>query len=271
MPDEGLMQVFGVRLRDASALALDTGRRFRKFLLSLGQDGPVAFPHGLEFRLGQTLLRALADLVGGLLQEPLHASGPGMAVGVDDELEVAQQMRAAERVVAAVVGEIACPTVVNQGSAIARDDADVVHCGTASLRMAERQRQVAGTATVQPVVLSVDTDRGLVGVQDRRGEEPRRRPLLPFSQRLVQAPDPGQKGRLCDGFPEERLHGLRDPPERNHLRGHKVRRKGDDPVSILHGARHVVGKGSPGLGAAVRADLDLGLDMFRMNLEDDVR
>ncbi len=242
MSPERLVQVLGVRLRDAAALALDAGRWLREFPLSLGKDGPVAPSQGLDLGLDQHLARVFAHLAGGYLEQPLHVPGPGMVVGVDDELEVAQEVGAAERVVAAFVGEIAGPAVVDQGSAVAGNDADVVHGVAASLGMAERQRQVAGAAAVQPVVLSVDADRGLVGVEDRQGEQPRRRPFLPFGQGLVQAPDPGQQ----------------------------VRREGDDPVSVLQRAGHRVGKGAPGLGAAVRAGLDLGVDMLRADLEDNV-
>ncbi len=81
----------------ASGFALGAGRRLRAFPLSPGQDGPAAFPHGPGIRLGQPPVRALADLAGGLLHEPLHAPGPGMAAGVDDEPEIAQQAAPRER------------------------------------------------------------------------------------------------------------------------------------------------------------------------------
>ena len=81
------MQVFGIGLYDAAALAVGSGLWFGEFPFCLGQDGSVA--HGLVVSFGQFPAFALADLVGGFLQQLFHALGLGVVVGVDEEPEVA--------------------------------------------------------------------------------------------------------------------------------------------------------------------------------------
>ena len=121
----------------------------------------------------------LADLAAGFEQEPAHASGPGVAVGVLDEGEVAQQMGAAQGVLAVPVGEVAGPAIVDQDASVAGDDIEVVDGGPAALAVDELQRQVPGADGVQPVVFPVDAQAGLVSVQGGHGEQALDRGGLP--------------------------------------------------------------------------------------------
>ena len=60
----------------------------------------------------------------GAKEQPLHALGPGVAMGVDDEGEFAQQMCPAQGVVAVRVAQIRGPAVVHRHTGVAREDAD---------------------------------------------------------------------------------------------------------------------------------------------------
>ena len=90
-----LPQIVGVGLGDLAALALLTRWNRRKLALALGEDGAVAFLHGLVLALAQSLLVTFGDFVAGVEEQALHALGPGVVMGLDDEGEFTQQMRAA--------------------------------------------------------------------------------------------------------------------------------------------------------------------------------
>ena len=60
----------------------------------------------------------------GAKEQALHALGPGVMMGVDDEGEFAQQMCPAQGVVAVRVAQIRGPAVVHRHAGVAREDAD---------------------------------------------------------------------------------------------------------------------------------------------------
>ena len=72
---------------------LSRGNRW-KLALPLGEDGAVALLYGLVFVLAQRLVVALGDFVAGTEEQAFHALGPSVVVGVDDEGELAKEVRA---------------------------------------------------------------------------------------------------------------------------------------------------------------------------------
>ena len=119
---EALMQVVRVGLRGPPALPLRARRDVGQFLAALGQVGPVPLAHGQTFGLGQDLGVALVDPVAGLAQQALHQARPAEAVGLDDEGNLAEEVRFAQLVPAPVAGEEIRPAVVDQDAGVARAD-----------------------------------------------------------------------------------------------------------------------------------------------------
>ena len=100
-------------------------------------------------------------------EQTLHALGPDVAMGVDDEGELAQQVRAAQGVVAVRVAQIRGPAVVHRHTAIARDDADGLDGLAPALGVEAFHGERAGAVDVDPVILAVHAQRGLVDVHRR--------------------------------------------------------------------------------------------------------
>ena len=84
----------GVGSGDAPALPVEPDGGRGEFPFGLGQDRSVTLAHGLEGVVVERLAVVFADLAAGFEQELAHAPGPGVAVGVLDEGEVAQQVGA---------------------------------------------------------------------------------------------------------------------------------------------------------------------------------
>ncbi len=236
----------------------------------MGEDGPGARAHGREGCLVESLGIKFTDPAAGSAQEVAQALGPGVAVGVLDEPEVAQQVGTAQGVLTVISGEGAGPSVVDQNATRAGDDTQVVDGGATAPSVDELHPQVPGTDAVHPVVRAIDAQAGLVGVQGGHGQQTVDGCGFPVGQRLVQAHQPGQQGRLGHGAPGQGLEGLRGAPERHHLGSHEMRGEGQDAVAVLQRSRHIVREGAPALGSAARAGRDLGLDPQLAGLEQDV-
>ncbi len=88
------MEVLGVGLGDAPALSVEAGGGL--FPCGLGEDGPGARAHGREGCLVEGLGVKFTDPAAGSAQEVAQALGPGVAVGVLDELQVAQLVGTAQ-------------------------------------------------------------------------------------------------------------------------------------------------------------------------------
>ena len=146
--DEGLMQVLGIGFGGASALAGEAFRGCGEFPFGLCQDSTVTGAHGLVVGLAERFVLLLAHLSAGREQEVAHPFCPGMAVGLFDEGQVAQQVAAAQGVFARLKGKVAGPAVVDEDAAVARDDADVLEGVTAPLVAAVFDDQVAGADAV---------------------------------------------------------------------------------------------------------------------------
>ena len=59
------------------------------------QDVAIAFAQVSVFLLGQLLGVTRRHFGAGFLEQPFHVPGPGVLIGVDDELQFPQEMRAA--------------------------------------------------------------------------------------------------------------------------------------------------------------------------------
>ena len=79
-------------------------------------------------------------------------------------------MRAAQAVVAVIVGEIGGPAVMDGSAFIAGDDADGLDGFPPALGMEELEGDVPGRVDVDPVVLAIDPQGGLVHMQGGLGE-----------------------------------------------------------------------------------------------------
>ena len=119
-----LPQIVGIGLGHFAALAVLARWDGWKLSRPLGEDGAVAFLQRLVLARGQRLVVAFRDLMTGAKEQPLHALGPRVIMGVDDEGEFAQQMCPAQGVVAVRVAQIRGPAVVHRHTGVAREDAD---------------------------------------------------------------------------------------------------------------------------------------------------
>ena len=159
---------------------------------------------------------------------------------------------------------------MDQDALVSRDDADGLDRLASPAGVEDLEGDAAGGVDMDPVVLAVDAQRGLVDVDGRHGEQALDGGVLPLCEGLVQLRDIGEQRRLGDCPAGQDLERLRDPLERDHLRDEEVDRPGADAGTVLQRPGHVPGEASPGLGAAARAALDLGVDMVLDGLEDDI-
>ncbi len=101
-------------------------------------------------------------------QQRFHALRPVRCGGIDDLLQIAQQVSATPCVIALVIAEIGGPAIMRQhqfrcvrvfvpAGAIAEAGSDVegLECLLASFRMAFLDHQIAARADMNPVVLAV--------------------------------------------------------------------------------------------------------------------
>ena len=97
---------------------------------------------------GEPFALALGHTGAGLLHKPLQVAGPSVAVRLDDEGQLAQQVRATEPVATVLIGQVGSPAVVDDHPSIAGDDADGGHRLQAALLMHELQGDLACRADV---------------------------------------------------------------------------------------------------------------------------
>ena len=110
----------------------------------------------------------------------------GVAVGFDDEGELAQQMRPTQAMVAVFIGQVGGPAIMHDDPSVARDHADGLHRLLAAFLVQELQGDLAARADMDPLVLLIDPQGGLVHMQGRQGEEPFDRRFLPLLERHMQ-------------------------------------------------------------------------------------
>ena len=95
------------------------------------------------------------DLVAGAQEQALHALGPSVVMGVDDEGELAQQVRAAQRMVAVRVAQVRGPAVVHRHAGVAGEDGDGLDGLAPALGVEAFDGERATGVDVEPVVLAV--------------------------------------------------------------------------------------------------------------------
>jgi len=86
----------------------------------------------------------------------------------------------------------------------------------------------------------------------------------------MQLPHVAQQRRLREHLADQAVEQLLHALERDHLRHQQVQHKGTDTRPVLQRTGHVGWKRCLGALPAVRAVLDLGLDVLEHLLEDDV-
>ena len=193
-----------------------------------------------------------------------------VVMSIDDEGELAQEMRAAQRVVAMRVAEVRGPAVVDRDAAVAREDADGLDGLASALGVEAFDGERSGGVDMNPVILSVHAQRGLVDVHRRCEEQPFNGVVLPLGQRLMELSDVAEQRRLGQELADEGVHRLGDALEREHLGDEQVHGIGLDAGAVLERAGHRVGEARPGLGVAARAVLDVGVGVTHDLLEHDV-
>jgi hypothetical protein len=121
---EALPEIVGIGLGHPPALAVLAWWDGRQLLLAAGEEIAVALAQVLVLGLRELFAFALGYQDAGLLEQALDVRRPAVGVGLDDEGQLAQQMRAAQAVAAVIVGEIRGPAVMDDGPAIAGNDVD---------------------------------------------------------------------------------------------------------------------------------------------------
>ena len=267
---QALPEVMGIGFCDSAPLAILLCRDGRQFALATGEEVAVVLLKALVLARSEPFALALGDTGAGLPQEPLHVASPGVAVGLDDEGELAQQMRATQPMAAVRIGQVGGPAVMDDHPSVARDDADRRHRLQSALRVHELQGDLPCRADVDPVIVLLHTDGGLIEMHRRWGEDALDGHLLPAGQRQVQLQHVLEDRGLGDHKADQALDRLLHALEREHLGDQQVQRVCLDARTVLHGARERLGERRAGLGAAVRARLDLGVEVAHDLLEDDV-
>lgn len=265
-----LPEVMRVGFRHASPFAVLPEREGRQFPLPAGEDVAVAFLEILVLARGESFAFAVGDFLAGLLQEPLHIARPGIAIGLDDKGELAQQMRPTEPMITVLIGEIGRPAVMDDDPSIARDDTDGGHRLQSPLLVHELQRDLPCRAHVDPMVVLVDAQGGLIDVDRRLDEDPIDGHLLPALEREMELEhvleDRGLGDQLADEAVDRVLHAF----ERDHLGNEEVQHVRLDARAVLQRAAERLGERCDGPCVALRTILDLGIHVAEDFLEDDV-
>ena len=118
--------------------------------------------------------------------------------------------------------------------------------------------------------LAVDPEAGLVGMQGRARQQVFDGGLLPRFERVMEAPDVAEAGRLGEPEAGDRLHQRNGPAQGQHVGDEQVDDKGLQAGAVLQRARHGFGELPLGPGLAVGAFLDLGIHATLDDLEHDV-
>ena len=265
-----LPEIMGIGFGDSTPFAILLLRDGRQFPLAAGEDVAVVLLQGVVLARGEPFAFALGDAGAGLLQQPLHVLRPGVAVRLEDEGQLAQQVRPTESMAAVLIGEVGGPAVVDDHPSVAGDDADGGHRFKPPFFVHELQGDVPCRADVDPMVALIDADGSLIDMHRRLGEDPLDGHALPAGQRQVQLQHVLQDRGFGDHLADEGLDRVLHALQGDHLGDQEIQHVRLDARAVLQGARERLGEGSPGLGAAVRAGLDLSVHVAEDLLEDDV-
>lgn len=104
-------EVVGVGLGNSAAFAIVAGSQGRKFLFAAGDDVAVSFSEAVVLARAECFPFALGHSQAGLSNHAHHIVRAGVAVGLHDECQLAQQTRATQAMATAVTGEVGGPVV----------------------------------------------------------------------------------------------------------------------------------------------------------------
>ena len=111
-------------LADSAALAVLFGGNGREFLLAAGEEIAVALAQVPVLGIGEAPALSFGDEGAGVLEQAFDIRRPAVGVGVDHKGQLPQQVRAAQAMVAMIVGQVRGPTVVDDGPSVAGNDVD---------------------------------------------------------------------------------------------------------------------------------------------------
>ena len=144
MPAEALPEVVGIGPGQLAPFARGPGRNGWQLILPARHDGAIAPLQPGTGLVVKAFVRALRNLLAGLLQQPFQIARPGMAIGIDNERQLPQQMRTTQAMLAVRVRETGSPTVMNDHTTIARNDAELLDGRLAPPSMQELQGDLPG-------------------------------------------------------------------------------------------------------------------------------
>ena len=159
---------------------------------------------------------------------------------------------------------------MHRHTGVAREDADGLDGLAPALGVEALHGERAGAVDMNPVILAVHPQRGLIDVHRRHGEEALDGVALPFGEGVMELCDVAEECGFGEELTDEGVHRLCDTLEREHLRDEQVHDIGFDAGAVLQRSGHLVGEASPGLGVATHTVLDLRIDVTHDLLEHDV-
>ena len=177
--------VYNAGFGDMTALAVVLCRDRQKFPLATGEDVAVASLQGIILARREPSALALGDPGAKLLRPAFHVLRSDVAVRLTDEGQLAQQVRATEPVAAVLIGEIGSPAVVHDHPAIFRDDANSGHRFQPAFLVDKLTCDIPCRADVDPMIVLLDADGGLIDMHRRLNEDPIGSRLFPVGQRQV--------------------------------------------------------------------------------------
>ena len=169
-----------------------------------------------------------------------------------------------------VIGQVRRPAVMHHDTAVAGDDADVVDGRATAFPVQAFDGDLAAGIDMDPVVLPIRPERGLIGVQGWHVEQFLNGRCLPTFQRRMQAEHELQYRCRGDGHIDQRLDRLQHPVERDHLGDQQIHHVGLEAIAVLQGAVHVRRESSRRALLTPGAVLDLRGDVMDHLLEQNV-
>ena len=162
------------------------------------------------------------------------------------------------------------PAVVHRHAAVAGEDADGLDGLAPALGVEAFDGERATGVDVEPVVVAVHAQRGLVDVQGRHGEEAFDGAALPFGQGLMELHHGAEEGGLGEGLCDEGVHRVGGALEREPLGDEQVHDAGLEAVGTGAGRASCRGR-APGSRCGSGGQwLDLCIGVMHPLLEDDI-
>ena len=135
------------------------------------------------------------------------------------------------------------------------------------LAMQELERQGPVAGYMQPPVLLVDPEAGLVDMKGRACQKVFLGGGFPWFKQIIKPLDVAKTGGLGQLDARDGLHQFSTSAQRQHLGDQKVDHQCLNAIAILQRPRHVLRKTPLGSGVALGAVLDLRVDLILFNRE----